>query len=187
MRTLSALLFILSLVSCAPKRYVYDIKMERPKESTILEYENDTFSLAFTFKPDMINIRLYNKSEEGIKIVWDEVSMSENGQAQRVVHNETGTFKITEVQPPTTVPPRTYLDDNFITTNSVRYTYSGGTKRALFGSMFPTSDNGSKKERERIMKKKNQRITVFFPYYIRNIYNSKTFDFRITDIRLKKK
>jgi hypothetical protein len=51
--------------------------------------------------------------------------------------------------------------------------------------MYPKTDNGNKKVRSRIMSMKGEKIVVYLPYYLRNAYYSKTFEFLIEDISIK--
>jgi hypothetical protein len=66
--------------------------LERPQKSNALLYENDTKSISFDFTEKWINFKMYNKIEDGIRVNWDELSMSINGKAARVVHKETGAY-----------------------------------------------------------------------------------------------
>ncbi len=179
---LPAGLLALLLVSCSSKSYTYKINLVKPVASENLSYENDSFAVSFNFKTKYIEFEMYNKLEDGIRVNWDEISISENGEAKRVVHFQTGTDKITETQPPITIPPKSKLIDAFIATNKVFYTRVGNTRVAAIGDTYPKNDYGNKKVKAKIMALKGQKIVVFFPYYLRNVYYSKTFEFLISDI-----
>ncbi len=86
-----------------------------------MHYENDTFSITYELQPEWVGFEIYNKSEEGLRIDWDEVSISLSGKAVRVVHKETGVIHTTEVQPPTTIPPKSKFEDVLIPTDDVRW------------------------------------------------------------------
>lgn len=187
MQSLHFLIVAFILASCTTRAYTYKILLERPQKSNALLYENDTMSISFDFTEKWINFKMYNKIEDGIRVNWDELSMSINGKAARVVHKETGAYKITEVQPPTTVPPKTFLDDAIVPTENVKFTTAmGGRSIVSINPIYPTQDYGNKKTKEKIMGRKGERITVFFPYYIKNVYYSKVFEFIIEDIIAKK-
>lgn len=180
---LSILYSFTLLFSCSTiKHYTYDIRLEKPISTQTLYYENDTFSIAFTFNPKNISFEMYNKLEDGIRINWDEVSVSQNGIAKRIIHYETGTYKVTEVQPPTTIPPKSKMIDAFQTTDQLYYIISSGTRLLRIRDSYPESDGGSSKNREMILGLKGQRIVLYFPYYLRNQYYSKVFEFMIVDI-----
>jgi len=174
--------------SCSTTRYYsYNIKLEKPTPSSPLFYENDTMSLSFQFNPKYIEFEAYNKLEDGIRINWDELSIAVNGEAKRIVHYETGENKITEVQPPTTIPPKSKLNDGLIPTDNIKYVISAGKRIPVYTYTYPNSDNGNKKYREKIMSMKGQKTIFFFPYYLRGIYHSKTFEFLITDVIQRKR
>jgi hypothetical protein len=175
-----------TFLGCASNRYTYKIKLEQPYSSDKLLFENDTMSVSFEFEPKFISFKIFNKSEEGIRINWDELSMSINGKAQRVVHKETGTTKITDLQPPTTIPPKTILEDALLPTDKINYTNNQGRLTPILADIYPVYDYGNKKTRQKIMSMKGQRITIFFPYYIRNVFHSKVFNFIIEDITVKR-
>jgi hypothetical protein len=172
------------LFSCSStKYYSYKLMMERPVLSDRLVYENDTMSVTFKFVPSGIGFSIFNKlSNDGLRLNWDELSMSINGKAQRVVHKETGAYKINEVQPPTTIPPKTILEDQIVPSDNINYTYYAGSRLLTLKDVYPTTDGGNKKKRAEILKTKGQRITLFMPIYVHGIYTSNTFDFIIQDI-----
>lgn len=187
MKVAIVLLFAASFCSCTTKLYNYKISLVKPEKSAVRSYENDTMSISFDFRNNGIMFSLFNKSEEGIKINWDELSMSINGKAQRVVHKETGTYNTTTVQPPTTVPPKTILEDVIIPTDYISYYYVSGHRNIKVNDIYPKYDYGNKQKRAEVMKMKGQKIVIFFPYYIKDIYFSKTFEFIIEDITTKKR
>ncbi len=189
MKTIITLLTIIILVaSCSTsRRYTYDIKMQKPVAADRLYFENDTFSISFTFKPNYAEFELYNKLQEGIRINWDEVSTSINGDAKRIVHYKTGADRITETQPPTTIPPSSKLIDAFITTDmAIRYRNVGGNRIPIYTNLYPTLDYGNKNKRKEILALKGQKQIIFLPYYIRNVFYSKTFEFIVADVKEKK-
>lgn len=171
------------IASChAAKQYTYHLAMERPAASETLSYEDDTMSVVFSFQSKFIGLDIYNKSDDGIKINWDEVSMSINGMAQRTLHKETSAYNITEIQAPTTIPPHTRLKDEIFPADKVRYTSSGGVRHVSIDDIYPNQDYGFKKNKEKIMSLKGERVVIYLPYYMRGEFRSKTFEFTIKDI-----
>lgn len=185
------ILFLISaiLFSCtASKEYVYHVEMTKPKPSTTLEFENDTFHISFSLEPKYIEFTLYNKSNDGLKFSWDEVAISINGKSYRVVHKETGMYKVNDVQPPTTVPPQSNIKDFLLPTDNIRYAPSGNSARTItmFTDLFPTMDYGNKKKKAAILGQIGSRITIFLPYYIKGQYVSQSYDLLIKNIYPKK-
>ena len=88
------LVILLLFTSCSNKYLFYSLRMTHPVTNNTLYFENDTFAINFEIDKIGIHFSLLNKTYDGIKINWDEVSFSINGQAQRIVHKETGVYKI---------------------------------------------------------------------------------------------
>jgi hypothetical protein len=160
--------------------------MTYPTKSKQLEYTNDTLNINFSLKPKYIEFNLLNRFNDGIKISWDEVSISINGKAKRIVHKETGVYKITDVQPPTTIPPKSSLKDMLIPSSNVKFASSGGLPFTVVKNILPIQGTGKKAWDEVKRKYKGTRITVFLPVYIAGKYQSYYYDFMIDDVVLSK-
>jgi hypothetical protein len=186
-RVIIILSIALMLAGCAGRVYTYSVEMTHPVNSKQLFYENDTFSIAFQLLPKWIEFTIYNKSTDGIRINWDEVSFSVDGITHRIVHKETGTYKITDVQPPTTIPPKSNLKDFIISTDKLVVTQGSFNFVSLnVNEQFPDNDYGNKKKKEFILSYKGNRITIFMPYYVRGQYISQYYDLMIRDVAPKK-
>lgn len=162
--------------------------MTKP-QSDKLYYENDSFSISFSFKPKYIEFELYNKLEEGIRINWDELSVAINGKAKRVIHYETGTSSYLQVQPPTTIPPKSKLVDGLILSESVNTVAASSLyskAKTVIYDIYPVKVEGFKNAQEKVLNRKGERTSVFFPMYVRNQFSAKTFEFIISDITIKR-
>ncbi len=173
---------VLLFSSCVNKNLFYKFSISHPVKSQMLFIENDTFSINFEIGAQEINFVIFNKSLDGIRVNWDEVSFSINGEAQRVIHKNTGVFSITNVQPPTTIPPKSTLTDFLLPTSAVRYLNISNSTYTIFKSMLPTYANGKKNISNAIKSLKGTKITVFLPLYIGNKYQSYYYDIMIDDI-----
>src|SRR4051812_16341665 len=91
------------LLGCKSYYYVYDVELTHPINSPKLFYENDTFSISFQIEAKDIAISIFNKTDEGMKINWDDISISVFGNAFRIVHKETSYMGHTLTQPSTTI------------------------------------------------------------------------------------
>jgi hypothetical protein len=168
------------------KFYSYDIQLEKPQPSQSLHFENDTFSISFAFKPQYIEFELYNKLDDGIKINFDEISISVNQQAIKIVHYAPGTNEFYETQPPTTIPPRSKLKDALVAKDMVNYIYEHGRQIPVsIQDSYPKSDYSNNNISRRVQHLKGQKITIFLPYYLKNVYHSKTFEFIIADVKTR--
>jgi hypothetical protein len=166
-------------------KLTYDFEMTYPAQSKELYYENDTMSISFDMQPKYIQIELYNKTNEGIKISWDDVSLSWNGEAYRVIHGETGIAHFTEVQPPTTIPPKAKLKDVLFTTDQVKSTYGLGAQKptTYLAANFPEVAY-NKKEKAEAMKRKGLKLTLFMPYYLAGKYISRYYEIYLRDVKV---
>lgn len=182
-KILTAILLSVLFTSCTSGKLLYDFEMRHPVNSKELHYENDTMSISYTMKPKYIEFTILNKINDGIKISWDEVSLAINGKSYRVVHKETGIYKMTEVQPPTTIAPKSTLRDAILTTNNVIYTSSNKSGATLL-NMFPDKYY-NKKEKTKYLKWKNSKITIFLPYYIGGKYVSMYYEIYVNNITAK--
>lgn len=185
-QALSLAITIILLSSCASRYYIYDVSQTYPIQSKQLEYSNDTLFINFDLKPKFIEFNLLNRFNDGIKINWDEVSISINGKAKRIVHKETGVYKITDVQPPTTIPPKSSLKDMLIPSSNVKFVSSGGIPFTIVKYILPVQGTGKKQWDEVVKKYKGTKITVFLPVYIAGKYQSYYYDFMINDVTLSK-
>src|SRR5436190_1463481 len=177
---------VISLISCTNKFFQYQVTMTHPVKSKVLEYENDTFYISFAIRYQSIKFLILNKLYDGMKINWDEVSFSINGKAQRAVHKETGVLKVNDVQPPTTIPPKSTLEDFLIPTSSLHYATNSSNTYTIVGYILPYEESGKSKQQAVINRITGTRITVFLPFYLGGIYHSKYYDFMIDDVILIK-
>lgn len=175
------------LSSCYSRYLVYDIEMIHPVKSKSLEYENDTFSIAYQVDYQKIHFTILNKIQDGIKINWDEVSFSINGQAMRAVHKATGVYKINDVQPPTTIPPKSTLTDYVLPSSHIQYINVSTRTYTIARNIIPVEARNKKSVALAINKYKGTKITVFLPVYIAGKYQSYYYDLLITDVRPSKK
>lgn len=185
MRIFLAFAFCLALVSCAPHYYNYKFRLDEPKPIGPLKFENDTMSVFFKFSPQTLAFTIENRTNDGIKINWDEVSLSINGVAHRVIHKETGLTKVNDLQPPTTIPPRSTLSDLVVPSNRVTFRTVGRTTYPVYTGTFLNYNTG--KISKEIMNQKGQKLVLFMPFRIADKYVAKTFYFTIEDITVTKK
>jgi len=178
------------LLSCAPtKHYVYSFTMRKPTVSDKLIYDNDTMNISFSVRTKTISFTIVNKTEDGIKINWDEVSFSVGTKTYRVVHSQTGAIRVHEVQPPTTIPPHATMKDFIAPSGNVYFDTEFFTNAPVvkLKEIFPAIDYGKKHIREYILSRKGKTIIIFLPFYMRGAYVSKYYEISIDDVKSKKK
>lgn len=184
MKKLLPIISLIFLQSCTSKYLIYDFNMTHPVQAKNLYYENERFSVSFEIGRETIQVNILNKLNDGIRINWDEVSFSINGNTERAVHKSTGINRVTEVQPPTTIPPKASLQDFLVPASNVNYsTAFGGT--ITFDPLFPTENSAKKAERTK-QKYKGTKITIFMPFYVGGKYESYYYDIMINDVTVSK-
>ncbi len=180
------LLLIVSLFSCKPQ-YLLVLKMNpstNPPGGAF--YENDTLKMKFVVTDTYIGIRFDNKTNQGIKINWDEISFSLNGRSYaRVLHNLTGVRKINDVQPPTTIPPRSYIDDKLYPRETMSVVSSGGSYYSVNYNFFRSkkvNESNDKYHKSKI----GDKIIIHLPYYLGTSFVESNFEIEIVDVKKKK-
>jgi hypothetical protein len=184
--SLLPLMAVLILASCRPQlnyRYLTSMQPSTNKDSLI--YDNDSLNIRFEIRPKLIWFKYHNKLDKGVRISWDEVSMSIDGNSFRVLHKETGVYKTREIQPTTSIPPRSFLTDGLIPSEKVNYGYSSvtGNNQVTVDDIFPNKDWGSKKIKKKILGLKGKSIMVYLPVYINNNFSSLAFQINIDDVK----
>lgn len=148
-----------------------------------LQFENDTISISFAFNYDHIDFQLYNKLDEAIKINWKELSVSIDGDTKRVIPSNAYFVGFPGKEPTIMVAPRSKVSDIIRTSDKTTLWDSSSIQRATLNT-FPDSDYGDLSQRKYIMGLKGKKIVIYLPYYLKNVYCSKTFEF-IIDVQAK--
>lgn len=175
------LLFLLS--SCATHYFTYQTVLTKPKPNELLVFEDSIIKAKFRIDEKMLTLRFDNKSNHGLKIPWDDVSLALNGNSKRVVHKETGITKINDLQPATTVSPGGYLQDGVIPSENVTIMRTNRSYVTNFEKIFPMSDFGNKRIRKQALSWKGKDITLFVPFRVGDdVLMPYTFNIHITDV-----
>jgi hypothetical protein len=170
-------LFVATLSSCKfGQVYTYDIRLERPVQSQHLNFENDTISISFAFGEDDIQFELYNKLDDALKINWRDISASING--------ETKIISALGYPRALLIAPRSKIRDYLKIYDRSGYSDTGVAPIGMLYT-YPIRDNNWEPYKKYILGLKGRKITIYLPYYIRDIYCSKTFEFVIADVQPK--
>lgn len=180
------LLCVATLFSCTvAHRYTYDIRLERPTPSQNLQFENDTISISFAFNYDHIDFELYNKLNEAIKINWKDLSVSIDGDTKRVIPSNAYFIGFPGKEPAIMVAPRSKITDIIRTSDKTELWDSTSSIQKATLNSFPDRDYGIASETKRILGYKGKKIVIYLPYFLKNVYYSKTFEFIIADVQAK--
>jgi hypothetical protein len=166
------------------KVYTYDIRLERPASSQDLRFENDSLSISFKFYPTFIEFELYNKLDEALKINWKDVSLSINGDTKIAVPSYTYTGGFTG-NALSMVAPRSTIRDIISSFNKDGFSNPPGIGPQGHLNTYPVRDNNWGPDRNYILGLKGKKVVIYLPYYLKDIYCSKTFEFLIADVQPK--
>lgn len=164
---------IVLLSSCAyNQQYTYDIRLERPVQSNSLLFENDTMSVSFAFGMYDIVVELYNKLDDAIKINGRDLTASVNGT--------TKTIWSSAYKRPAMITPRSKTKIHLQIYDGMDIDSAGNPSGKL--NTYPDTDNNWEPYRQYILGLKGRRTTIYLPYYIKDVYCSKTFEFVVADV-----
>lgn len=172
---LIGLSFVIALLSyCMPMaHYKWDISLQQPEFSDSLEYSDEFIAVIFTIGKTQIGFDMKNKTGQGIKINWDEVSyISPTGESKRVIHSGVRLVDRNAPQAPTIIPPNSRISDIIIPSDHIYYMsgkYGGWRERDLFYAADKTIYAGKE-------------LSVYMPLEIKDERKEYTFTFRIDNV-----
>ena len=154
----------------------YVISMVKPKANKNLVWEDANIKISFTVTQSQIQFDLRNKTEEPIKIDWNQVSYVDVlGDSHRVMHKGVKLADRENSQPPSTIPPTANISDMVYPTDYVHYSsgkYGGWSEE----DMFPDAPKA------KLYKGKS--FSVFMPLEINGKTKNYFFRFIIDDVIL---
>jgi hypothetical protein len=152
----------------------YSITMTKPISNQNLEFEDDNISLNWIFDESQLVFILRNKTENPIKVDWNQVSYIDvTGNAQKVIHEGVKYVNRNESQIPTVIPPTAKIQDIIFPTNNVSYVsgqYGGWREKP----MFPEGEEAKMYE--------GKSFSVFMPLEVNGETKNYTFTFDITNV-----
>ena len=135
------------------------------------------------FNSNNIGFELYNKLDDALKINWKEISVSINGDTKRVIPSHAYTVGFPGKEHAIMVAPKSKIKDMIRTSDKIDYSDTSKTLPEL--NTYPEYDQNWAPYRNYIMGLKGTKIIIYLPYYLRDIYCSKTFEFVIADVQPK--
>ena len=198
MRKLIFTLFLATmLTSCATYQGFYDISLqevERPKnpkerygESKIIKFKEEG-KTKYSYEDELIKIvwvplltefvfALENKSDNSIKIIWDEAAyVDENGYSGRVVHSGVKYKDRNNSQPPTVVVKNSKVDDMVVPTHNIYYENVGGWQ---IKPLFPNQATNQQELNALAQKYIGKTVKILLPLQIQETVNEYIFTFKI--------
>jgi hypothetical protein len=150
-------------------------------DKTYNEYKDNNIEISWYVSQDAFNFKLYNRSNDPIKLPWDEVTFIQpNGETGRTMHNGVRYIKRNESQPASIIPSKSTLNDFIIPTDKVYFSinyYSESAWKKV--PLFNFDIKNLKKDKEKII---GTKVKIFFPLIIKSVTYDYTFTFTINDI-----
>lgn len=159
-------------------------KITKIEENGIFKYcfEDDMIKIVWAPTPYEINFFIQNKSNNSIKIIWDEATFVDtNDVAHRVIHGDVRLIKKNDPIPPTVIPSGATIENLIFPANNVVW----------FGSswvLLPHLPN-SGFNIDDLSAKANQNIGKTFKVILPLVNAGKTYEyiftFKITNVTIK--
>jgi hypothetical protein len=182
--------FVFSVFGCSRgligTSYSYRYTLEN---SDSLSFSNDIIKADFSVDGSSVKYTIVNKSSEPIKIIWDDASLTLNGNVEKIIHkgikyNEAGSF-----QSPTTIPPKSTLKDLALPINHIYF--QNFREGAVVNTpaewvelpLFPDHDMDEPKIRHDILKQKGDKFSFYLPVEQHGKNIGYIFNFQIADIK----
>ena len=209
-RLLLIVTIVLTIVlfsGCSQFKAQYDIsltRVERPAEAKE-RYGEQKISTTqedgvnkFVFEDEMVKIiwfpkradfvfNLKNKTNNSIKIIWDEaVYVDASGSSGRVMHTGVKYTDRNASQPPSVIVRNGSMDDLVSPTENVYYVSGqyGGWRTA---SLFPQTGNSQSELKQKTDIYKGKNVQILLPLEIENVINEYIFVFSINDILISER
>jgi len=130
-------IFLLLFGCASSPKYRWRFAMQEPKPSESMAFSDDYIDALFIIreipgtimlKPRLeLGFEVQNKTDSGIKINWDELSMIyPDGKSFRVIHSGTRLVDKNSPQAPTTIPPNAKISDILTPSENISYVSEGG-------------------------------------------------------------
>lgn len=174
---LTVLIFA-AISGCAPGVVNWDIRMQAPVPAQNLNYTDEFINISFTVDDKSLSFDLKNKTENGLKINFDELAFISPGETSlRVV---TSSIRFTDrfaPQAPVVIPPGMNISETIIPAQNIffragDYTYYGWDVMPLF-PQDPKSYVGKE-------------FGLYFPMEIKGKKVEHIFKFKVTNVEKKK-
>jgi hypothetical protein len=154
----------------------YSFRMIKPSESTDLRFEDADIESGFVVARKGINFIFRNKTDDPIKIDWNQVSyIDATGTSHPVTHTGVKYTDAAASKPPSTIPPSAKFEDSAIPADSVHFVsgqYGGWETRDLLPRSVdaPLLKGGT--------------VALYMPMEVRGKVKNYLFRFQITDVAL---
>lgn len=176
------ILVIISLFifSCAPASiFYYEFAISNPISNNEMSYSDDKIDAKFSISRTSINFQINNKTNEVLKIIWDEGAIIQNGRSKRITHSGVNYINRGSYQPPTIIPANTRIEDSVLPTENVYFSEVYGTW--IEKDLFITKTHQSELTKA-ILNQKGQKFSLYLPIIYQGNNINYNFEFLIKDV-----
>jgi hypothetical protein len=154
----------------------YNFAMTKPQENKELVFDDKFLRIVFAVSKKQIGFNIRNKTDNPIKIDWNQVSYVDVlGKSHKVMHEGVKYISRNEPQSPTIIPPTAQLEDMVFPTDHVYFAsgrYGGWRDIPLFPEA-PAAKHF-----------KGQLFSVFIPLDINGTIRNYFFTFKIVGVEM---
>jgi hypothetical protein len=150
---------------------IYNFSLVKPVAANDISFSDKYISVAWDISENQVGFTLTNKTNEPIKINWDQASFVDiNGSSKQVIHSGVRYINRDSPQVPTIIPPTAKLNEIIVPKTNIYYGYSNWKVEPIFPE-GPLAKSYANKE-----------FSVFLPLEIEGKSKYYSFTFRINNI-----
>jgi hypothetical protein len=153
----------------------YSLQMTKPVNSDELSFEDDFLKVHFTLSRKGVNFSIKNKTDDPIKIDWNQWSyVDTDGKSHRVFHSG---IKFTDKESslaPSVIPPTAMFEDVVCPSDHAKFSEIGGGYQ--FVDLLPQSSSATEFV--------GKTISLFMPLELHNSVKNYFFSFKIKDAQV---
>lgn len=168
-----------SYLSGVGNYFTYSFAPVEPLSPT-MEFADSNISVKFTILKTSVGFVLRNLTNKPIKVIWDDASIVQYGEAKKIMHTGIKYIDREQHQPPTTIPSNARIEDQLTPTDKVWYSSYDGWQTL---SLFIDDDMGKPQFRTAALTCKGQKLGVLLPVEIDGKVTNYQFEFLITDVQ----
>jgi len=168
-----------SYLSQVENHFTYSFAPVEPLSPT-MDFADGNISVKFDVLKTSVGFVLENLTDKPIKIIWDDASIVQYGEARKVMHTGVKYIDRSQHQPPTNIPSNARIEDALTPIDEVWYSsYYGWQTHPL----FIDDDLGKPQFRTAALACKGQKLGVLLPVEIDGKVINYQFEFLITDVQ----
>lgn len=158
-------------------QYRYDVSLAEGG----LRFTDEMIDVTFTPGHATIGLELTNKSDQTIRILWDETVIIQEGRSKAVFHAGVKYAERDRPMPPSIVPKGARHEDLVMPKENVYYESGkyGGWKEE---DMLPQFDKNEDDRKRYILAQKGASIVLFMPLEIGGVRKEYTFTFKVNAV-----